>query len=245
MVDLYGASNDMFVAASLLLATCLCFFSIRYLYWRGNSRHFSTKEYYTPGTHVAVEGLRLFKSLCFIILLISSLLSFRINTYLSLNDFWSQSALNRSYWCIIRMGASFIVSLSAYLFDANPLCRLLCSSFMACLSLVDYASEVDFANQVYCMDQGICAYDATNHYLFHLFIFRDFVSAVLTLSGAGISCWLTGLFGPCSNDIYLPHREHRYLSRRLDKLNLGPKRILRQNDDESTQDSNIAKLFGF
>jgi len=244
MPDLYSASNDMFIAGSLLIATCLCFFTIRFLYHIGDSRHNAIKEYYTSGTQVAVEGLKVFKLLCFIILLVSAILSFRVNTYLSVNDFWTISALSRSYWCIIRMGVSFIVSLSAYLFDANPFCRLLCTSFMACLSLVDFASELDFANQIYCMDQGICSYDDSNHYRYRLYAFRDLASAILNLAGAGLACWLTGLFGPCSNDIYLPHREHRYLSRRLDKLNLGPKKIVRDSD-ETTDDINIAKLFGF
>jgi hypothetical protein len=154
-----------------------------------------------------------------------ALLGLRVQYSIPYDDFFSLNALNTSWWCIIRIFLSTLVAVSATLFDSHSIFRLYSVCALPVLLLLDLLSEESLASQVDCIDRGRCAGDNRTH--LYLMTLRDLFSIGLHAIDLAFACWLTALFGACSNDIYLPRKEHRILTARLDKMSLGPKKVVR------------------
>lgn len=120
-------------------------------------------------------------------------------------------------------------------------------------------SQADFVEQIDCGEAQLCQMSGSQKYVWYLFAWRDLASAMLCvcallLYAAGLLivtmqmvCFAyasaaCGVLGFLSNDFPRTKYEHRQLSAMVNEMRLAPKRVAREEQDETER---IAKLLGF
>jgi len=205
----YDVPNDLILCITTVLAAVFCIAIIKSLYDTTTTRG----SYLTITTRVAVRGMKLMKLMAALAVPMMFVLFANVTTE-NKHSFFTTAAIMEGHWSILRIWLSSIVFMSAMLFDASVLFRIFAIIGVPMLATIDMFSQRAYVNQQNCIDRGICT--AKDDYLsVNDYAIRDTVSLLLMLILTMFTIWLGTQFGFCSNEVYLPRKEHRLLSRRM------------------------------
>lgn len=209
-IVLFGLPNDFILCVAVVIATFVCGALIKTLYGTTTKR----AEYPTITHRVSVRGIKLLRMLAALCVPIVLMLFDRV-TIENKSEFWSTPALMEGHWAIIRIWCSFVILMALMLFDASPVFRICAIIGVSMLATIDMLSQRAYVDKINCIDRGICSNIDNKYVTAHVFGVRDGVSLFYMLILIMYTLWLCSLFGFCSNDVYLPRKEHRMLSRRM------------------------------
>jgi len=202
----HGQANDIFVAYSALLAMLLGGGIVRWTYHLTHNKG-AYSDYHT---HLAVKGMKFLKILSLITFFVITGLLARVDVSMT-KDWFHPDSFNTGYWCIIRLTVGFFFAFAAYLFDTHPYFRVFCMLACPILAAMDMISQNSFARQIQCIEREICAADP-NINSYYAQAWRDIASCGFFVLCGLLSWWLTAISGFCTNQLYLPKKEHRMLS---------------------------------
>jgi len=187
-------------------------------------------DYKNLGAMLAARGHRILKIITLLTLLCTLLLGFRGNTASPYPlSYWSLSAINESRWAVTRIMVTGVMAANAMVFDAHMVFRWMTVLLLPLLSILDLCSFADFTERIACIERGICAYGAGALNRMTWLAYRDVVGCSMMLICLGVSLSLLVLFGLCSNRLYLPKKEHRVFASHVDRMNIAPKAIQKNN----------------
>lgn len=220
-IGFYAVPNDIITGTVICVSLLTSSLSIRYLYVQSERKH----NYQNDQVHLGVLGLRWIKFLSVLVVIVTALLGFRMNSWVSASEFWSGYTLGYSWWIVIRLWLAFTHALCAMVFETHPAFRIWCFISAPLLAILDLISQAFYARDISCLEHGVCARDDYTRTKLYLYAWRDIVGAIITLTSTAVSGWLGLQFGWWYNDLWLARSELRQVSERVGKMKLKPKRV--------------------
>jgi hypothetical protein len=240
----HDAPNEIYLWSSGMIAALLCTVIMRlvYLLADGPARPRDTadakdwwdwvliklipvREYQSTQTNIASRGLRCLKVTAMLAFLqsIPMLTNYYGEPVTSLLDY---ASVNSGDWVLARFLLVAMTCACAYMFQDQSFFRIFSSLNFCFLGGVSLVSQIQMAFGIHCLETGACESEGVALDYLYFLAWMDLLGAVIMLTGAGLAMWLTGLFGACGNNLFLPRGEHRALSKKLDSMNMrdeGPK----------------------
>ena len=230
-VTVHRVPIDVYSLTSVFLSVIIAAVVVRYVYWF--SEELSDKSclskcmknwrstYQSAQTRIAVNGIKTLKFFTLFPMILSIPMLRTVDLVIT-GNFFAVEAVNKGLWVIFRFVLAILVTTNAYLFDAHQGFRAFSVFFLFLAASLDLGSQLAWGSEMYCMGRQMCV--LAPGYTFEeydWFFWRDFISGTLNLVVAAIAMWLWFLFGIFTNNtIFLPKKEHREITKGVDKLGL-------------------------
>lgn len=232
-----GVPEGFALGLLFLCAIWLVSLLLRLIYYQSTSNDLRLAEYqYDTTTLLTVCGLRYYIALCFLSLIVTSVMFVSVDQGAgSVTRFFSIKLINKTWWCVIQTAMAALALGLAYEYVTHPLFRCTSIAVHILMSLLNLISHVSNNEQIACVNRGLCVYSERVYVAYA----RDCVGCILSLMLLMLSAWLTGLCGFFLNHVYLVREEHRRMSLHMEKV-IGQRKKAKRKDDNQ-----MAQMMGF
>lgn len=202
--------NDFILAVNTVVAIIFSGSLMLFLYSTTKQRGL----YQDKHVHMSVRGMKLLKFLTAFTAMVLLTLLAKV-TVPETDVFFSSRAMMDGYWSIVRVSSGFFIFSACMMFDASPFFRILAIIGLPLMAAMDMVSQRAYVREINCMERKICTWSDDTLWWDNFWAIRDTVSCFCVLVLVAMCFWLGALFGYYENEIYMPRKEHRLLSRRF------------------------------